>query len=144
MKEFTLALIFDLSGSRTLLIHKTSLNSPPAVYDKWNGVGGKLNIDESPLEGCVREIKEETNLSLSTLKHFANLTDGENWKVYCFYTFTNKISNYTQTTSEKLEIYNTKLLPENCVSNIPYLVNMALNFERESADLLEVKEIYFD
>jgi 8-oxo-dGTP diphosphatase len=31
----------------------------------WNGVGGKLDADESPLQGIAREIYEETGLSVS-------------------------------------------------------------------------------
>jgi|SRR5699024_2397224 len=32
----------------------------------WNGVGGKLNRGEAPLEGVIREVMEETDINIST------------------------------------------------------------------------------
>jgi len=31
---------------------------------KWTGVGGKTEFDEEPLESCIREVKEETGLTI--------------------------------------------------------------------------------
>ena len=32
----------------------------------WNGVGGKIEENETPMECIVREVKEETNIDIST------------------------------------------------------------------------------
>lgn len=32
--------------------------------EKWNGLGGKLDADESPLEAAVRETREESGLAI--------------------------------------------------------------------------------
>ena len=50
------ALIFD-QEDRTLLCHRRD-------YDLWNLPGGGLEERESPWEGVIREVKEETNLSV--------------------------------------------------------------------------------
>ena len=47
-------IIFD-EKNRILLYHRND-------YDLWNLPGGRLEGDETPLEGVIREIKEETGL----------------------------------------------------------------------------------
>lgn len=52
------------SGAREfLMIHR---NSKAGDYHagKWNGLGGKLELDESPLEAARRELREESGLDL--------------------------------------------------------------------------------
>jgi len=40
-----------------------------ASHDKWIGVGGKCEADESPDECMLREVKEETGLSISRWRY---------------------------------------------------------------------------
>jgi len=146
MKEYVAAFIFDLMGNRVLLIQKTK---PAWQAGLYNGIGGKLEEDETPLDAVIREIKEEVNLDITTWKNFASLEGdvcpdkGAGWKVHWFYTFTNKIANFKNNTDEIAEIFQTQLLPENTISNIPYLMHMALNFEKDRADFLQIKEINY-
>ncbi len=35
------------------------------VKGLWNGVGGKIEKGETPLENAIREIKEETNIKVT-------------------------------------------------------------------------------
>lgn len=46
-----------------LMIHRTKKENDPN-HDKWIGVGGKLEKDESPDECMIREVKEETGLDV--------------------------------------------------------------------------------
>lgn len=39
----------------------------------WNGVGGKIESDESPFEGIIRETWEETGLLLEEVTHAGNV-----------------------------------------------------------------------
>jgi dATP pyrophosphohydrolase len=45
-----------------LLLHKPETNRHPAF---WQPVTGGIEAGETPLEACVREIKEETNLDVN-------------------------------------------------------------------------------
>jgi 8-oxo-dGTP diphosphatase len=36
---------------------------------KWNGLGGKIGVDESPEQACVREVYEESGLHVSNLRY---------------------------------------------------------------------------
>jgi 8-oxo-dGTP diphosphatase len=56
-------LCFITRGSRLLLLER---RREPNL-GLWNGVGGKLGVGESPRDGILREIREETGLDLSDL-----------------------------------------------------------------------------
>ena len=56
---------------------------------KWNGLGGKFEIGETPEECAVRELKEEAGLTVKSLKLKGFITfplfDGkEDWYVFLF------------------------------------------------------------
>ncbi len=48
-----------------LMLHRNSPDRPGDYHaGKWNGLGGKLELNESPLQAAVRELHEESGLSL--------------------------------------------------------------------------------
>ena len=50
-------------NNRYLMLHRTKKDNDPN-HDKWVGIGGKFESDESPDECLLREVKEETGLTL--------------------------------------------------------------------------------
>lgn len=62
MLKFTIC--FIKRGNELLLLNR--LKSPNMGL--WNGVGGKIEPSETPMEGIIREIKEETGLSVSNVQ----------------------------------------------------------------------------
>ena len=48
-----------------LMLHRTKKENDQS-HDKWLGVGGKFEKDESPDECSLREVKEETGLTLTS------------------------------------------------------------------------------
>lgn len=46
-----------------LMLHRTKKKAD-ANHDKWIGIGGHLEPGETPMEGILREAKEETGLTL--------------------------------------------------------------------------------
>ena len=65
MKVTTLCYIRD--GSKWLLLHRTKKEQDENA-GKWIGVGGKFEKGESPEECLVREVREETGLSLNSYR----------------------------------------------------------------------------
>jgi 8-oxo-dGTP diphosphatase len=59
---------------------------------KWNGVGGKLKPGEDPTKGIVREVCEETGLSIKNprhhgvLDHYFGDRESPAWSVHIFST----------------------------------------------------------
>lgn len=57
---------------------------------KWNGPGGKLKPNETPIEGVIREIKEETGLTIldptemGCIDFYFGEKPEPNWVVYIF------------------------------------------------------------
>lgn len=70
------------------MLHRTKKKND--IHEgKWLGVGGKLEKGESPEECAIREVFEETGLSVESLKlrglfTFPDFTDGEDWYGYLY------------------------------------------------------------
>lgn len=61
MRQTTLCYLDD--GERYLMLHRVKKEND-ASHGKWIGVGGKCEADESPDECMLREVKEETGLTV--------------------------------------------------------------------------------
>ena len=74
---------------KTLFIHRNK-REDDLFKDYWNGLGGKLEANESPEECVIREMEEETGLTISNLKMKGILTipndrdSGETWYIFVF------------------------------------------------------------
>ena len=51
-----------------LMLHRTA-KEKDVNKDKWNGVGGHFEADESPEECLLREVKEETGYTLTSYRY---------------------------------------------------------------------------
>ena len=86
MKLATLCYI--KKDGKTLMIHRNKRASD-SHGGKWNGLGGKLHLGETPEECVVREVREESGLviknpSLRGILTFPAFKDDEDWYVYVF------------------------------------------------------------
>lgn len=59
MQEYVLGLALSSDRQKVLLIEK---KRPVAQAGTWNGVGGKIELGESPNQAMAREFEEETGL----------------------------------------------------------------------------------
>jgi 8-oxo-dGTP diphosphatase len=73
---------------KTLMIHRVKKEND--IHEgKWNGVGGKLDPQETPEECAIREVKEETGLTirnplLKGLLTFPKFLNDEDWYVFVY------------------------------------------------------------
>ena len=63
MRNTTLCYI--QSGGNYLLLHRTKKKNDQS-HDKWLGIGGKFEDKESPEDCILREVLEETGLTLTS------------------------------------------------------------------------------
>ena len=71
-----------------LMLHRTKKKND-INKDKWIGIGGKFEQNESPEECIVREVKEETGLTLKTYKLRCIVTYiSTTWDTEYMYVFT--------------------------------------------------------
>jgi 8-oxo-dGTP diphosphatase len=125
MKSYTVGLIFNSALDKVLLMEK---NRPAWQKGKLNGIGGRIEEGEQPVECMVREAKEEANISSTAdeWRHFATL-QGPSWQVYMFaLQYLDKETDAQAMTDEQIAWHNPKALPEHVVMNISWLVPLAL------------------
>jgi len=63
-------LCFLTRGDAVLMLHRQN----PPNQGLWNGVGGRLEPDEAPRAGILREVREETGFQLKTARFGGLLT----------------------------------------------------------------------
>ena len=61
------SLCYIEKDEKYLMLHRTKKKND-INENKWIGIGGKFEADESPEECIVREVKEETGLTLNSYK----------------------------------------------------------------------------
>ena len=61
-------LIYIEKDSQYLMLHRTKKQND-YNHDKWIGIGGKFEETESPEECILREVKEETGLTVQSLEY---------------------------------------------------------------------------
>lgn len=66
MKNFVVILLFSKTFDKVLLVKR----SKKPYQNCWNGIGGKLENGETPIDAAIRECKEETNIDLINPKLF--------------------------------------------------------------------------
>ncbi|NCQ18471.1 MAG: DNA mismatch repair protein MutT [Ignavibacteria bacterium CG22_combo_CG10-13_8_21_14_all_37_15] len=88
MKLATLCYVKNREKKKTLMLHRVKKEND--VHEgKWNGLGGKFERSETPEECVIREIKEESGLTITEpkLKGFITfpMFDGlHDWYVFVF------------------------------------------------------------
>jgi 8-oxo-dGTP diphosphatase len=88
MKLATLCYVIDKRHNKTLMLHRIKRQND--VHEgKWNGLGGKFEENETPEECVIREVKEESGLSITKPRLHGFITfplfDGKHdWYVFVF------------------------------------------------------------
>ncbi len=88
MKLATLCYVIDEKQNKTLMLHRVKKKND-YHEGKWNGLGGKLEETESPEECVIREVKEESGLTIFSPRMHGFITfpqfDGkDDWYVFIF------------------------------------------------------------
>ncbi len=82
-------LVYIVKDGKTLMIHRVKKKND-IHQDKYNGLGGKLEKGETPLQCAVREVKEESNLDIQEISFKGHLLFpdfdgmGNDWQVFLY------------------------------------------------------------
>lgn len=131
---------FDLKPTRYVLgflfrENRTSLVLIRKEKPRWqagllNGIGGKIEGDESEYDAMVREFREETGVdtSKSGWRQFCEMS-GDGFVVYCFKALDSDA--WEKAASEETELvekhHPDQLNQQDCISNLLWLVELALD-----------------
>lgn len=112
---------FRFTNGKVVLIKK---NRPKWQKNLLNGVGGHVEPTESATKAMVREFHEETGFKVENWSHFCTLK-GHKLKVFCYRSF-GPFDGYSAT-DEEIVTVPVDRLPYNIISNLQWLIPMALD-----------------
>ena len=132
MKRYCVGFAFkaDIPGYVYLIKKKR----PEWQKGKLNGVGGKIEENETPLEAMVREFEEETGIKTTEeqWRYFCYLTEqGEDWEVFFFTTNLKKGAHLRRMNLEDECVYLIDWReyffhnPEGLISNLQWLLPLS-------------------
>lgn len=141
-KSYALGFAFDETLRHVVLLQKAK---PEWAAGMWNGLGGKVEHGETPLQAMEREFEEECGVLIPqdnwlTLGAFQR----PGWFVQCFVARTNAIFQASTVEAEKITIYpvhefmaNTILEEEThsgleCAWLVPYARRFLLHPDRHN------------
>jgi len=112
MQHYVVGFLFNWKQDRVVLIRKTK---PDWQAGKLNGVGGKIELGETPYEAMAREFQEETGVAIdpSFWIYVAVMANGTRIKQGDVYLhvfaakFANVLQRVRQTTEEIPSVFTT-------------------------------------
>jgi 8-oxo-dGTP diphosphatase len=128
MRNYVLGFMIDTERNEILLIKK---NRPAFQAGKLNGIGGKIEGDEKPIQAIIREVEEETGLISSELEwlNFGHMELPDGGKVYLFRTFRSDLENAKSMTDEEVMVkeINYNELKSLVMPNLIWLIDSSLD-----------------
>lgn len=132
--QYVVGLAFSRDRQSVVLIHKKT--GPECVIGKWNGVGGKIEPGESPLEAMAREFREETgaNSTLEDWSQFATLI-ADDYDLHFFVSDTIGLSQVRTMEDETVKVCDclNAIASPNLMPNmrwmIPYLMDTEIKHQ---------------
>ena len=124
-----------------LMLHRVKKDND-LNHDKWVGVGGKFEPDETPEECMLREVREETGLTLTKYQFRAILTFlSDEWETEYIHLYT--ASEFTGTLLECDE-GNLEWIPKSEIDKLKLWEGDKIFFKllRETKDFFSLKLRY--
>jgi len=131
MIKYVVGFLFDKLLKLVVLIEK---QTPEWQRNKWNGVGGKIEPGETPLQAMSREFEEEAGLIIYDWKQFCTLHE-ENFEIYMFYSMAESeyLMNVQTKTKEKVSVLLLEHIEDlSLLPNIKWIIPMALMMIKEN------------
>ena len=131
VQSYACGFLFAPDRTRVLLIRK---RRPAWQAGKLNGVGGKLELGESPLEAMRREFREEAGLDVADWQEVLTITgdddagSGVGWRGHFFRAFGDVDAARSQT-DEQLERHPVRPLPGDVIPNLHWMIPLMLDDE---------------
>jgi 8-oxo-dGTP diphosphatase len=131
MQTYVCGFLFSPDRQRVLLIRK---RRPAWQAGKLNGIGGKIEAGETPIEAMRREFREEADLDdrdwqeVLTLSGRDDAGSGVAWRGHFFRAF-GDIDAARAMTDETLERHPVRPLPPDTIPNLHWMIPLMLDDE---------------
>jgi 8-oxo-dGTP diphosphatase len=127
MARMVVGFMIDESKENVVLIRKLR---PEWMKGLLNGVGGKIEKDESPIDAMVREYKEETGVDTIPWNWYPFLTmTGGDFEIF-YYMASGDISTVQTMEDEEIVIIpidSIQLRDKTTIDNLPWILSLGLN-----------------
>lgn len=121
--RYVVGFAFDERAEYVLLVHKLK---PEWQRGRLNGIGGKIEPGETPLEAMDRECLEETGLRLTWVQRgrMSGINnDGSQFECFVFYAYSDEIYNFEQKEDEPLTVcFADAVRQKKTIRNLTFLV----------------------
>lgn len=130
--EYVIGFLFSTGLDRVVLIKK---NRPSFLAGKLNGVGGKIEPDERPIDAMRREFFEETGFYVARWLKFNEVTvESDGGTMHCFLSINDNIDKVETRTDEPVAVHRVSSLAiyptnERCRTLLSEAVDVAVNFQ---------------
>lgn len=124
LHNYVCGFLFDVNINRVILIWK---EKPAWQKGKLNGVGGKIENGETPIQAMRREFKEETGIAKKNWMSLISLS-GDDWVCHFFYAIDSDDEFEYAETMEREEIAKIEieeLYQYDHILNLSWLIPMA-------------------
>lgn len=124
--RYVVGFTFDQAKTNVALIRK---KRPSWQKFLLNGMGGKIESNETPLQAMVREFGAKTGcLKTTHFRHYA-LIKSSVFSIDCFFAFgdLNKLRTITDETVEIVGLNEIEILRSHMVKNLPELIALAID-----------------
>ena len=119
-------------GSKILLLRK---NNPDWQKGLYNGVGGKVDLDETPLEAIIRECQKEVGLEISSWSEIETipLQSGVDLTYFFAVIEEEELKKAQGLEDERVEFFDIDNLPKNILKDLKEQIdNIFLKIESKS------------
>lgn len=128
MRNYVLAFMVNATKNQILLIKK---KRPAFQAGKMNGIGGKIEGDETPVEAIIREVEEETGIKTTEYEwaNFGEMRLPDGGKVHLFKTFRDDLENALSMTDEEVVVMDIdyNVLKPLVMPNLIWLIDVAMD-----------------
>jgi len=123
MKYYVLGFVFNKAKNAVLLIEK---KRPEWQAGYWNGIGGKIEENETPVEAIEREAWEEMGLHHIFDHALTFVCPGGT--VFVYYTVLDWPNiSFKQKEDEPLKVWPVNFLPEKVMASLRWLIPVCLS-----------------
>lgn len=119
-------------GSKILLLRK---NNPDWQKGLYNGVGGKVDLDETPFEAIIRECQKEVGLEISNWSEIETipLQSGVDLTYFFAVIEEEELKKAQSLQDERVEFFDIDNLPKNILKDLKEQIdNIFLKIESKS------------
>ncbi len=139
MKKYVVGFLFNQNASKVVLIKKIN---PAWQNGYFNGVGGKVEKDEQPVDAMSREFLEETGvlIPVNEWTMYANVYRPAQYDMDVFFAHSDNAYQVQTIEKEEVNIFPVEALPTKLIPNLKWLIPLALDEQADFSQTVSILE----